>query len=120
MQERRRQTPVESHKPDDAPPGLKEAMLEFGWMSWEWSGDSVVVHTGTRSLTIDKDYLYRLAIHRGNPEAIAEIVEELKRPGAKLLKRPRSTKSGNRGKTSSGPVPDFVPRNRETCESGDT
>jgi hypothetical protein len=91
---------VESGKPAGAPPGLREAILRFGWMSWEWSGESAIVHTGTRALRVDKDYLCRLALHKGNPDAIDEIVKELMRPAAKPVKRPRSTKSENRGKTS--------------------
>ena len=94
------QTPVESRSPDEAQPGLQVAMRQLEALWWEQRGSAVAVHAATGTVLLDEDALYRIEIHQGNPEAIAEILHDLRRSSVKARKRPRSTKYENRGKTS--------------------
>jgi hypothetical protein len=66
----------------EAPPGLQEAMRQLGATSWEQRGSDVIVNTGIRSVHFGKETLSRLEIHQGNPEAIAELIEENRRAAA--------------------------------------
>lgn len=68
--------------------------------TWEEAGSSaMVVHGETRNLTLNQDVLLRIEWHQGNPDAIAEILDDLTRPRKSPPKRRRSDKSQNRGKT---------------------
>jgi hypothetical protein len=74
-------------------------MRQLRALSWEQMGSTVTVHMETRTVSLSEDALCRIEIHQGNPEAIAEILHDLRQPQIKPRKRPRSTKSENRGKT---------------------
>jgi hypothetical protein len=70
MQDRTLQ-PGKQFVPDEAPPGLQEALSQIGAKSWEKRGSDVMVNTGVRELHFGKELLRQLEIHQGNPEGDA-------------------------------------------------
>jgi hypothetical protein len=66
--------------PDKAPAGLQAAIRQLDGHSWEKYGSGVKVNRDTGQTYFNADTLFRFEIHQGNPDAIAEIIEEARRP----------------------------------------
>ena len=69
-------------------------MRPLGGTSWERCGSGAVVNHGTGSLYFNEDMLCRLEFHQGNPDAIAELIAEARRPKIPQKKTSSSRKPG--------------------------
>jgi hypothetical protein len=90
----RRATGAEPIAPDEASAGLQAAIRQLDGHSWEKYGSGVKVNRDTGQTYFDADTLFRFEIHQGNPDAIAELIKEARRP---TVRRPRRTASRKPG-----------------------
>jgi hypothetical protein len=81
--------------PDKAPAGLQAAIRQLDGISWEKVGSGAEVHRSIGpAVYFNEDILFRLEIHQGNPGAIAELIEEVRRAKIPQRKRTASRKPG--------------------------
>jgi hypothetical protein len=65
----------------EPPPDLQEAFRQLNGTSVEKRGSGVIIHRSFGApVYLGKDILFRLGVHQGNPEAVAEIIAEATRP----------------------------------------
>jgi hypothetical protein len=88
----RRAAPSKPLEPEKAPPGLQVAIRQLGGNSWERRGSAVIVRGATSEVLLSKDTMMRIEWHQGNPDGIAEILEDARRPNIKARRRRSSGK----------------------------
>ena len=73
--------------PREAPSGVLELVKLTQALGWEFEGDGVNILTGTRSVRLSPDHLWRLKIHQGNNEEMLEIMGEAGTPSKNKIGR---------------------------------
>jgi hypothetical protein len=94
MQDRRAK-PIEPLPLNTAPDYLKEAIRQLDGVSWEDYGSYVVINRSIAPpIQFNSAKLVGLRAHQGNPEAIAEIIQETLRPKVRPQRKTRIRKRG--------------------------
>jgi len=79
----------------EPPADLQEAFRQLNGTEWEQRGSGAAIHRMEGPpVYFDKDNLARLKWHQGNPEAVAEIIEEARRPKVRSPAQRRPLKPG--------------------------
>lgn len=55
-------------------------MIQLQGTSWRQRGPGAEVYNGISTVHFNENTLLRLGIHQGNPELIAELIDEAKHP----------------------------------------
>jgi hypothetical protein len=78
-----------------APDYLNEAVRQLHGVSWVDYGSSVVINRSTAPpIRFNSAQLAGLTAHQGNPEATAEIIQEVLRPKVRRQRKTRIRKRG--------------------------